>query len=168
MYTWFLYSSLCKKSYFRTSALIKHLFLWQKTFSPPAMYQTICNIEGEPQQTRPAGACFFMVALQLDPRHAVLHKGQWFSTSDNIYCIFKDWWMLLLSSKCISLFGATWSTRLGQKKQFATAENSYNIHNLVRNQVITAFFSALCFWFVFLFGPVFVCVCVFWCCLFCF
>lgn len=116
MYTWFLYSSLCKKSYFRTSTLIKHLFLWQKTFSPPAMYQTIWNTEGEPLQTRPAEARFFMVALQLDPRHTVLHKGQWFSSSDNIYCIFKDWWMLLLSSKCISLFGATWSTRLGQKK----------------------------------------------------
>lgn len=57
--------------------------------------------------------------------------------------------LLLLSSKCVSLFGATWSRWLQQNNPFEAVENAYSVHNLVSNQMIVPFFSALFFFFFF-------------------
>lgn len=66
---------------------------------------TICNGEGEPLQTRYAGVQYFRVGPQLEPRHAVLHKGQWFSSNDNIRYIFRDWWTFIaFLQMCFSIW----------------------------------------------------------------
>lgn len=146
IYTWSMYSFLCKKTRFHTWALMKHLLLWQKTLSPPEKQQTVCNVEGEPLQTRYAGVQYFRVGPQLEPMlycirdsdSAVMIISAIYSETDEL---------LLLSSKWVSLFGATWSRRLEQNNQFEAVENAYSVHNLVSNQMMAPFFSALWFFF---------------------